>query len=160
MGHNHFFLAVVVICFIITLLWSFFYFLQMRESVRSYLPCTWLSLEYYYTIVATVSYLIAFIVILSAFGHCAGDSWCDPRIAGGVREKLLKLPITITITIIIIERNVVVSHTRIFLMFFYYFRCSPSSTQLPTASAPTSSTTTTRPPRRSCSSGGGGACTY
>jgi len=43
-GHNHFFLAVAVIAFIGTLLWTFFYFLQMRDSVRSYVPCSWLRL--------------------------------------------------------------------------------------------------------------------
>ncbi|TRY61462.1 hypothetical protein TCAL_01778 [Tigriopus californicus] len=82
-GHNHWFLFVVVTCFIITLLWSFFYFLQMRNTIRGNMPFSWLKVELYYTILATILYFIAFIVILAGFGGCAGRSGCDARIAAG-----------------------------------------------------------------------------
>ena len=83
-GHNHWFLFVVVTSFIFTLLWSFFYFLQMKDSIKMNLPFSWLKLEYFYTIAVTVLYFISFIVILAGFGYCAGSSWCDGRIAAGV----------------------------------------------------------------------------
>jgi hypothetical protein len=34
LGHNHWFLFVVVTCFIITLFWIFFYLLQIREHIK------------------------------------------------------------------------------------------------------------------------------
>ena len=83
-GHNHWFLFVVVTSFIFTLLWSFFYFLQMKDSIKMNLPFRWLKLEYFYTVAVTVLYFISFIVILAGFGYCAGSSWCDGRIAAGV----------------------------------------------------------------------------
>jgi hypothetical protein len=43
-GHNHWFLFVVVTSFILTLLWSFFYFLQMKDSIKANLPFSWLKL--------------------------------------------------------------------------------------------------------------------
>ena len=33
-GHNHWFLFVVVSCFLISLLWTFFYLLQVRDFIR------------------------------------------------------------------------------------------------------------------------------
>ncbi len=45
--------------------------------------------EYIYTAVATIIYCIAFIVILVGFGYCSGSSWCDGRIAAGVRINSL-----------------------------------------------------------------------
>ena len=84
MGHNHWFLFVVVTSFIFTLLWSFFYFLQMKDSIKMNLPFSWLKLEYFYTVAVTVLYFISFIVILAGFGYCASSSWCDGRIAAGV----------------------------------------------------------------------------
>lgn len=83
-GHNHWFLFVVVTAFILTLMWSFFYFLQMRDSIQANLPFSWLKLEYFYTVVVFILYFISFIVILAGFGWCAGTSWCDARIAAGV----------------------------------------------------------------------------
>ena len=40
--------------------------------------------ELYYTLVATVLYILAWIVILAGFGHCASTGICDARIAAGV----------------------------------------------------------------------------
>ena len=41
-GHNHWFLFVIVTSFIITLLWCFFYLLQLREAILMKLPFSWL----------------------------------------------------------------------------------------------------------------------
>ncbi|XP_040564822.1 plasmolipin [Lepeophtheirus salmonis] len=82
-GQNHWFLFVVVTSFIITLLWTFFYFLQLRESIKNNLPFSWLKLEYFYTLITTILYIIAFIVILEGFGYCPGATTCDTRIAAG-----------------------------------------------------------------------------
>ena len=43
-GHNHWFLFVVVTSFILTLLWCFFYLLQIKESISVNLPFSWLKL--------------------------------------------------------------------------------------------------------------------
>ena len=53
------------------------------------LPFTFLKLEVVFTFVATVAYLISFIVLLAGFGWCttshkAGSPECDARVAGGV----------------------------------------------------------------------------
>jgi len=89
-GHNHWFLFVVVTCFIITLLWTFFYLLQIRDFIKVKLPFTFLKVELIFTLVATVLYIIAFIVILSGYSWCSssqkfgGSRECDARVAGGV----------------------------------------------------------------------------
>ena len=104
-GHNHWFLFVVVSCFIITILWTFFYLLQVRDFIKVKLPFTFLKVEMIYTIVATILYAIAFIVILAGFSWCSssqkntGSHFCDARVAGGVsiilynavQFKLIKL---------------------------------------------------------------------
>jgi len=89
LGNNHWFLFVVVTCFIITLIWTFFYLLQVRDFIKVKLPFTFLKIEVIFTGVATVLYFIAFIVLLSGFGWCttsypAGTHLCDARVAGGV----------------------------------------------------------------------------
>ena len=89
-GHNHWFLFVVVTCFIITLLWTFFYLLQIRDFIKVKLPFTFLKVELIFTLVATVLYTIAFIVILAGYSWCSssqklgGSRECDARVAGGV----------------------------------------------------------------------------
>ena len=98
-GHNHWFLFVVVTCFIITLLWTFFYLLQIRDFIKVKLPFTFLKVELIFTLVATVLYIIAFIVILSGYSWCSssqkfgGSRECDARVAGGVSalSRLLSL---------------------------------------------------------------------
>jgi hypothetical protein len=50
------------------------------------LPFTFLQVELIFTIITTILYIIAFIVILSGFGWCAGNSECDARIAAGVSK--------------------------------------------------------------------------
>lgn len=82
-GHNHWFLFVVVTSFILTLLWSFFYLLQIKESIHMTLPFSWLKLEFFYTVLVVFLHIIAFIVILAGFGLCAGSTRCDARIAAG-----------------------------------------------------------------------------
>jgi len=85
LGNNHWFLFVVVTCFIITLIWIFYYLLQISEFIKVKLPFSFLWLEVLYTVIATALYVIAFIVLLAGFGWCAGLSTdCDARIAGGV----------------------------------------------------------------------------
>ena len=54
------------------------------------LPFTFLQVELIFTIITTILYIIAFIVILSGFGWCAGNSECDARIAAGVRKTFLE----------------------------------------------------------------------
>ena len=34
LGHNHFFLFIVVTTFIITLIWTFFYLLQVKDTIK------------------------------------------------------------------------------------------------------------------------------
>jgi len=89
LGSNHWFLFVVVTCFIVTLIWTFFYLLQVRDFIKVKLPFTFLKIEVIYTFIATILYFIAFIVILSAFGWCTtsypkGTDYCDVRVAAGV----------------------------------------------------------------------------
>jgi len=85
LGENHFFLFVVVTCFIVTLIWTFFYLLQIREFIKIKLPFTFLWIEVLYTVIATAFYVIAFIVLLSGFGGCTDRSTeCGARVAGGV----------------------------------------------------------------------------
>merc|ERR1719312_1963352 len=62
LGNNHWFLFVVV---------------------------TFLKIEMIFTIVATILYIVAFIVLLSGFGWCTtsypkGTHFCDARVTGGV----------------------------------------------------------------------------
>lgn len=84
LGHNHWFLFVVVTCFIITLIWTFYYLLQIREFIKVKLPFSFLWVEFLFTVFTVILYIIAFIVLLSGFGWCATASDCDARIAGGV----------------------------------------------------------------------------
>ena len=89
-GHNHFFLFVVVTSFIISILWTFFYLLQVRDFIKVKLPFTFLKVELIFTVVATILYVIAFIVVLAGFSWCSysqktnGSHLCDARVAGGV----------------------------------------------------------------------------
>ena len=85
-GHNHWFLFVVVTCFIISILWTFFYLLQVRDFIKVKLPFTFLKVEVIYTLVATILYAISFIVILAGFSWCSGSHLCDARVAGGVSK--------------------------------------------------------------------------
>eukprot|EP00096_Caligus_rogercresseyi_P012580 TRINITY_DN5313_c0_g1_i1.p1 TRINITY_DN5313_c0_g1~~TRINITY_DN5313_c0_g1_i1.p1 ORF type:complete len:217 (+),score=1.91 TRINITY_DN5313_c0_g1_i1:127-777(+) len=82
-GQNHWFLFVVVISFTITILWCFFYLLQLKSVIKNSFPFSWLKLEYFYTLITTILYITAFIVILEGFGYCPGYSVCDMRISAG-----------------------------------------------------------------------------
>lgn len=89
LGHNHFFLFVIVTTFIISLVWVFFYLLQMRDYVKVKMPITFMKLEVIFTVVATLFYIVAFITLLAGFGWCTtghspGSNLCDARVAGGV----------------------------------------------------------------------------
>lgn len=89
LGHNHFFLFIVVTTFIITLIWTFFYLLQIKDVIKVKLPFTFMKLEVIYTLVATVFYIVAWIVILAGFGWCTtshrvASTLCDARVAAGV----------------------------------------------------------------------------
>merc|ERR1719510_2390275 len=86
-GHNHWFLFVVVSCFLISLLWTFFYLLQVRDFIRVKLPFKFLVVELIFTLVAT---FLSFITILAGFSYCStsqmtpGSHFCDARVAAGV----------------------------------------------------------------------------
>lgn len=84
LGNNHWFLFVVVTCFLITLIWIFYYLLQIREFIKVKLPFTFLWIEVLYTVIATGLYVIAFIVLLAGFGWCTAVTDCNARIAAGV----------------------------------------------------------------------------
>ena len=106
LGHNHFFLFIVVTTFIITLVWTFFYLLQVKDTIKVRrqvksvrmltmaaskvkLPFTFMWMEVIFTLVATVFYIIGWIVILSGFGWCTtshriSSTICDARVAAGV----------------------------------------------------------------------------
>merc|ERR1712088_1109543 len=84
LGHNHFFLFVVV-----PLIWTFFYLLQVKDTIKVKLPFTFMMLEVIFTLGATVAYIIGWIVILSGFGWCTtshkiNSTICDARVAAGV----------------------------------------------------------------------------
>lgn len=61
------FLFVVVICFIISLLWVFIHLLSLRDSLK--ITVSWLSIEYGYNVVATLLYFTAFIVQLAVWSQ-------------------------------------------------------------------------------------------
>jgi len=88
LGHNHFFLFIVVTTFIVTLIWTFFHLLQVKDTIKVKLPFTFMKLEVVFTLAATAAYLVAWIVVLAGFGWCAGanvsGSVCDARVAAGV----------------------------------------------------------------------------
>ncbi|GAB0089007.1 uncharacterized protein DMENIID0001_034780 [Sergentomyia squamirostris] len=80
-GGTHFFLFVVVITFIATLLWCFVYLLGIREVLN--LPVNWLLTELINTGIASVLYFLAFIVQFIAWsGHTY--TGVGANIAGGV----------------------------------------------------------------------------
>jgi len=90
LGHNHFFLFIVVTTFIITLIWTFFYLLQVKDTIKVKLPFTFMWMEVIFTLLATVFYIVAWIVLLSGFGWCTTShitrhsTICDARVAAGV----------------------------------------------------------------------------
>jgi len=89
LGHNHFFLFIVVTTFIISLIWTFFYLLQVKDTIKVKLPFTFMKLEVIFTLLATIFYIVAWIVILSGFGWCTtshkfSSTICDARVAAGV----------------------------------------------------------------------------
>lgn len=89
LGHNHFFLFVIVTTFIVTLIWTFFYLLQVKDTIKVKLPFTFMKLEVVFTLLATVFYVIAWIVLLAGFGWCTtshdkSSTICDARVAAGV----------------------------------------------------------------------------
>jgi len=60
------FLFVVVICFIMTLTWIFVHLLGLSTNVR--IGVSWIAMEFYFNVVATVLYFTGFIVQLSVWG--------------------------------------------------------------------------------------------
>lgn len=89
LGHNHFFLFIVVTTFIISLIWTFFYLLQVKDVIKVKLPFTFMKLEVIFTLLATIFYIVAWIVILAGFGWCTTShsirsTICDARVAAGV----------------------------------------------------------------------------
>ena len=64
----------------------------MYINVCQFISISFLFQEYFYTLITTVLYFIAFIVIMAGFGYCTGrgNGGCDARMAAGVSlfEKL------------------------------------------------------------------------
>uniref|UniRef100_A0A1L8E3H6 Putative member of chemokine-like factor super family n=1 Tax=Nyssomyia neivai TaxID=330878 RepID=A0A1L8E3H6_9DIPT len=80
-GGTHFFLFVVVITFIATLLWCFVYLLGIREVLN--LPINWPLTELINTGLASILYFLAFIIQFITWGGYTG--WgVGANIAGGV----------------------------------------------------------------------------
>ncbi|XP_013186639.1 CKLF-like MARVEL transmembrane domain-containing protein 4 [Amyelois transitella] len=71
--YSTWFVFVAVTCFITTLMWSFVYFLSIREALK--LPINWLLSELISVGIQTVMYFIAFIVLFAATGHYIGPSY-------------------------------------------------------------------------------------
>lgn len=67
-GATHFFIFVAVTSFIVTLLWSFFYLLTLREALSN-LPINWIMTELLMTGIFTVMYAIACIVQLAVWAN-------------------------------------------------------------------------------------------
>ncbi|CAH1122644.1 unnamed protein product [Ceutorhynchus assimilis] len=82
-GGSHFFLFIVTVSFIGTLIWIFIYLLGIREALNY--PINWILTELVNTGICTVCYFIAFILqlIVSAAVH-PGYSWRGTQIAAGV----------------------------------------------------------------------------
>ncbi|XP_018341585.1 PREDICTED: myelin and lymphocyte protein [Trachymyrmex septentrionalis] len=78
-GATHWFLFVVVICFISTLIWCAIYFLSLREVLK--MPINWILTELLNTSSETLLYMIAFIVQLSAWSAYRASS---SNIAAGI----------------------------------------------------------------------------
>ena len=58
------------------------------------LPFTFMKLEVIFTLLATVFYIVGWIVVLSGFGWCTtshkrSSTICDARVAAGVRAYIL-----------------------------------------------------------------------
>ncbi|XP_025986558.1 plasmolipin [Solenopsis invicta] len=78
-GATHWFLFVVVICFISTIIWCAIYLYSLREALK--LPINWILTELLNTSVEAVLYMIAFIAQLSAWSAYRNAS---SNIAAGV----------------------------------------------------------------------------
>jgi len=77
------FLFVVVISFIITLMWVFIHLLSIKRNLN--IGVSWLSLEFGYNFGATILYFTAFIVQLSIWGPASTISlWRSSNVAAGV----------------------------------------------------------------------------
>ncbi|XP_020286043.1 CKLF-like MARVEL transmembrane domain-containing protein 8 [Pseudomyrmex gracilis] len=78
-GATHWFLFVVVMSFISTLIWCAVYFLSLRETLK--IPINWILTELLNTAIKTVLYMIAFIAQLSAWTALRNSS---SHIAAGI----------------------------------------------------------------------------
>jgi len=82
---QHWFLTVVVICFLGTIFFSLYY-LCLAEPLNK-LQINWLMVEFWFTAAATFFYFTAFVAILSAFVGYEDEEyqyWIDANIAAGV----------------------------------------------------------------------------
>jgi len=77
------FLFVVVICFIVTLMWVFIHLLSITNNLN--IGVSWLTMEFGYSAGATVLYFTAFIVQLSIWSpNFLFATWRSSNIAAGV----------------------------------------------------------------------------
>lgn len=82
-GGSHFFLFVVTVSFIGTIIWIFIYLLGIREAIT--FPINWLLTELVNTGICTICYFIAFILqLIVASSLHPGHSRKGAQIAAGV----------------------------------------------------------------------------
>lgn len=81
-GGTHFFLFVVIVSFIATLLWTFVYLLGIREVLN--LPINWILTELINTAILALLYFVAFIVQLASWSNLYYTSFRGANIAAGV----------------------------------------------------------------------------
>jgi len=79
-GGTHWFLFVITISFIGTLIWVFVYLLGIREALN--LPIDWILSELVNTAIVTLFYCIAFIVQLAAWSGYSGGPKASNIVAG------------------------------------------------------------------------------
>jgi len=82
MSATSWFLFVVVVSFLATLIWIAIYLLGVREALN--LPINWILTELINTGIVTVLYAIAFIMQLSAWSAPYHSRYRTPNIAAGV----------------------------------------------------------------------------
>ncbi|XP_055844633.1 CKLF-like MARVEL transmembrane domain-containing protein 4 [Episyrphus balteatus] len=82
LGATTFFLFVVIMAFIATILWAAAYFLGIREALT--LPINWILTELINTGIATILYLIASIIQIAAWSKTNYHGYHFSNITGGV----------------------------------------------------------------------------
>lgn len=79
---THWFLFIVVISFIATVIWIFIYILSIREALT--FPINWLVTELLNTAILAVLYLVASVLQLSVWSPPYHPQYRDPNITAGI----------------------------------------------------------------------------